>query len=496
MSPRAACALLVLMFAACTRPKVEPAQRPEPARAIVLVSADTRGYLNPCGCSENMRGGIARAAHQLEHLRDGPLPLLFFDGGNTLFGTTEIPPERRVQDEARARTLAQALNAMKVDARARGQRDLTLGWDFLRSLGLPPISGTLQLFEAGRVRVGIAQIASATEVEDASRAVRASGAHFTLAFIDAPLETARQWVEGTPFSLAIATRSEGEFGAEENRVLRTSPPVAQLQSKGRSLLRIDLSVTGERKLRLVPGPQDQERKLAALGERIALLEADVNRPEIAPELKRLKSAKLTELVRRRAAMAHALPPAPASDAFQLRYIPLEASLPASGELAAEVASLVAGYDRAIGDINLAWAREHGKDCPPAGVGAAAFVGTATCRDCHAEAFGVYESSKHAHAWETLVDAGKQFHLDCVGCHVTGRNQPGGVCRLDRVEGREDVGCESCHGPGSLHIAAPSSQNIVAAPKAAQCVGCHNPENSPHFDFERYLPRVLGPGHGG
>ena len=43
----------------------------------------------------------------------------------------------------------------------------------------------------------------------------------------------------------------------------------------------------------------------------------------------------------------------------------------------------------------------------------------------------------------------------------------------------------------------------AAPARAQapppmdnqtCLGCHDPENSPHFDFNAYLPKILGKGH--
>jgi hypothetical protein len=33
------------------------------------------------------------------------------------------------------------------------------------------------------------------------------------------------------------------------------------------------------------------------------------------------------------------------------------------------------------------------------------------------------------------------------------------------------------------------------PGPSVCVGCHTAENSIHFDYAKYLPRVLGPGHG-
>jgi len=146
-------------------------------------------------------------------------------------------------------------------------------------------------------------------------------------------------------------------------------------------------------------------------------------------------------------------------------------------------------------MNLEWARAHGQDCPAPAKGQAAFVGNAACAECHAESFPVWDASKHHQAWKTLEEVGKQYHLNCTGCHVTGWEKPGGVCRLDKVAGRENVGCESCHGPGSLHVEDPSSDNVIAKPGQAVCVTCHNRENSPHFDFATYLPKVLGPGHG-
>jgi hypothetical protein len=39
------------------------------------------------------------------------------------------------------------------------------------------------------------------------------------------------------------------------------------------------------------------------------------------------------------------------------------------------------------------------------------------------------------------------------------------------------------------------KNIARKPDQAACVKCHEHENSPNFDFAKYLPQVLGPGHG-
>ena len=105
------------------------------------------------------------------------------------------------------------------------------------------------------------------------------------------------------------------------------------------------------------------------------------------------------------------------------------------------------------------------------------------------------TTKHPRAYEALQNEGKQYHLDCVGCHVTGWKQPQGVCRIDQTEGRREVGCEMCHGAGSLHAAGPTKTNIKSDVTAATCTGCHDAENSPHFDFDAYVAKILGPGHG-
>jgi hypothetical protein len=275
--------------------------------------------------------------------------------------------------------------------------------------------------------------------------------------------------------------------------VRGAVPVAALQSKGRSLLRVDLAYgPTPGRFTLHKTAEDTEREAAPLEQRQALLDKENNHPCNDPNLQRLKQRKREELVARRQALLSApVAPSAEADTFTVRFLPLESALPSHPEAQAVVTS----YDADVGRMNLEWARAHGQDCPPPAEGQAAFVGSAACAECHAEAFPVWEASKHHRAWETLEAVGKQFHLNCTGCHVTGWEQPGGVCRLDKVTGREHVGCESCHGPGSRHLDSPEADTLTARPGEAVCVSCHNRENSPHFDFAIYLPKVLGPGHG-
>ncbi|HSP79308.1 MAG TPA: multiheme c-type cytochrome [Myxococcaceae bacterium] len=472
------------------------AVREEAPGAILFFSADTRGYLGPCGCSENMRGGIARAAFQVLEARQGPLPVLYVDGGDSLFGSPTLNPGQVPQEERKARALAEAMKRMGLSVRAVGELDDARGADFRRGLGLPELPpGEVRVLPAGPRKVGVASASDAAGLKQASARARAEGADFVVVLFHGTLEQAQQ-AAATPepgVELVLATHSATEFSGEDNKLVRAAVPVVALQSKGRSLLRVDLSYGRQPgRFTLLKTAEDAEREASAIERRLELLDKELNLPGIDATLKQLKQRKREELVARRQALLSA-PVASGgdTDSYTLRFVPLESSLP-SHPKAQEV---VAAYDADVGKMNLEWAKSHGEDCPPPAEGQAAFVGNSACADCHEEAFPVWESSKHHHAWETLEAVGKQFHLNCTGCHVTGWEQPGGVCRLDKVSGREDVGCESCHGPGSLHVEEPSSDNITARPGEAVCVTCHNRENSPHFDFATYLPKVLGPGHG-
>jgi hypothetical protein len=500
MRPLTLLLVVVGLVAGCKRtPEASAPAAAAPANspgAILFFSADTRGYLGPCGCSENMRGGIARAAAQVLEARKGSLPVLYIDGGDSLFGQETFTPAQVLQEERKAQALAESMKRMGLAVRAMGELDDARGVTFRQSLGLPELpGGGVKLLPAGPRQVGVVSAKDAQQLAQASAQARSQGADFVVALFHGTVEAAQGAVAqpGLEADLVLATHTATEFSGEENTLVRAAVPLVGLQSKGRSLLRVDLSY-GPQKGRFTPvkSQGDMEREAAALEERMALLNKEINLPGIDPQLQKLKQGKLEELVaRKQKLLTEPVAATTGTNSFTLRFLPLESSLAGHPE----VASVVTDYDRDVGQMNLAWAKEHGQDCPAPEKGKATFVGNGSCQECHKEAFPVWEKSKHSHAWETLEAAGKQFHLNCVGCHVTGYEQPGGVCRLDKVAGREDVGCESCHGPGSLHAEEPGTENIVAKPGRELCVTCHNPENSPHFDFATYLPKVLGPGHG-
>ena len=123
-----------------------------------------------------------------------------------------------------------------------------------------------------------------------------------------------------------------------------------------------------------------------------------------------------------------------------------------------------------------------------------YVGSDACQGCHAKEFETFAAGPHGHAGTTLVTAGKADDLNCLRCHTTGYDRPGGFPAAGSVRNEPDlarVGCESCHGPGANHIADGARRigTIVSlGDKCDSCVilqicgSCHDNANDPGFEF--------------
>jgi hypothetical protein len=120
-------------------------------------------------------------------------------------------------------------------------------------------------------------------------------------------------------------------------------------------------------------------------------------------------------------------------------------------------------------------------------GKKAFATEKQCQTCHQEAHEVWTQSRHGKAYNTLRKINKAFDPECLVCHVTGFNQPGGfISEVDTPE-LKNVQCEVCHGSGLQHMEAPEPGFGQNARKA--CKRCHVKNHSPRFDFSRYWPKI-------
>ena len=117
-----------------------------------------------------------------------------------------------------------------------------------------------------------------------------------------------------------------------------------------------------------------------------------------------------------------------------------------------------------------------------------YIGTDVCMRCHVSEGEQWKNTKHAHAWETLVEAKKDANTDCIPCHVVGFQKPGGFQPTGAKEPKMvDVGCENCHGMGSQHEAFATRPRKITE---ETCLTCHTSSNSPTFNYSTYLPHDM------
>lgn len=129
-------------------------------------------------------------------------------------------------------------------------------------------------------------------------------------------------------------------------------------------------------------------------------------------------------------------------------------------------------------------------------GAPSYVGSRTCAACHTRAYVWWTQTPHGKAYATLRRRGRELDLTCIGCHVTAFDVPGGAA-LGALGELENVGCESCHGPGSAHVDNPRPPLGALHRQVADriCLHCHDPEHSDGFEVASARARLLSAEHG-
>jgi len=163
---------------------------------------------------------------------------------------------------------------------------------------------------------------------------------------------------------------------------------------------------------------------------------------------------------------------------------------------------------------------------------ATFAGSDSCMQCHKEhdtSWATWAGSKHAQAYAALENIAnkpglRNFDSECIRCHVVGFDHNSGFVSKEKTPLLRNVGCESCHGPGSEHNANPKNKALALElspwkidgkgmmPAVAKltanppvkldqqetqimlrvdriCQTCHNAENDPHFKIEVYWPKI-------
>jgi hypothetical protein len=524
MSMHARVAAFLLVFfpiAARFLPSVAWAQAPIPRanerRVVVFYTAETHGTLEPCGCTSDPLGDFARVTALVRKEARTGKAVLVVDAGDLLFPEGKIPPARQEAARLRARFLADQMLKLPFGGMAIGPSDLALGADAVRpkrlAANLPdaPFVEPSRMVEAGRIHIGVVGVADgaiaaklglpAREPAEAARKevarLRADGAEIVilLAPLERPAARTLARTTGADFVIAGKAVGSGMTRAEAVGSAFLLAPADELQRVGR--LEIVLRGSAPRKADtalLDAGGAEQVRarraeldaKIKQLEQKLVAWKADATSD---PAYVASKGSELDGLREERSKLGEGAWRAPASSYFLSTLIPVRRSLPRDPALSSDMRKL----DRAVGEANLRSAE------PPVAAepGRASYVGGAACVSCHKPAAKFWKKTMHAEAWKTLVDVGKEAHDECVNCHVTGFGEVGGTS-LGHTRGLQDIQCEVCHGPGSIHVEKKGKESPFAGhlqtPESV-CVRCHNEKHSDTFQYEAYLRDVLGPGHG-
>jgi hypothetical protein len=138
-------------------------------------------------------------------------------------------------------------------------------------------------------------------------------------------------------------------------------------------------------------------------------------------------------------------------------------------------------------------QQLGAELVPGVKNAASFAGSETCVQCHAAAGEAWQKSGHSQAFKTLLHLKADADPNCIACHTIGFKTPSGYRREFGASKLVDVGCESCHGPGSLHVEQRRSGSSLVdnfrTLGAGDCQKCHHGEFSRPFDWDKFWPAV-------
>ncbi len=506
-----------------------PAKAPEKPALRLYALAGAAGAVEPCGCVKDMLGGVDHAAAFVNAQKGEAASSLVVGAGPMLFGEPHLPNDEHTQALFKAEALAQSMKDIGLVAWAPGANDWALGEKELARLetesGAALLAANLsgdtagaqatKMVEVGGYKVGLVGVsvpeARGPDVEglkigSAAEALRAGhqvvtkkGAQIAVALIAAQRGQALRLAETVGgFQVAVVGKGFDQGDANDPTFSPTivgDTLVVQAPNHVQRIAVVDLYVR-DNDFQFADGSglaAAEERE--SLARRIDILKRRIARWEapdsgVASEEVAARKKDLGALEKKYASLAKPEPPKEGSY-FTYELVDVRESLGVDQRVGAR---LEAYYKRVNAHNAKAFAD---RKPPPVEEGQSRFVGVEQCSNCHLEERAFWDKTRHAGAYETLVVGHKEFNLDCVSCHVTGYEKPGGST-VTHVEDFKDVQCEVCHGPGSRHVADPADKSLITrTPALTLCASqCHHPPHvADDWNVGEAWPKIIGPGHG-
>lgn len=516
-------------------------QRPDVA---VVLTGQTYGYLSPCGCSRPQKGGLERRYNFMNDLRAKGWPVIGLD-----LGDVAPPAGKGVQKQnlLKYRTAVKALTEMGYVAVGLGEYDFNaqlfeLIGELLNMPGEPPV------VLAGNL-VGVQRGGDGKPVKTFPREQFFPGGRG-----DAPMVQGHtvSVAEGRPPVGVVSVigptvwqkveKIDSQFGFQDNAAV----VAAALKELGAHPAKPELRVL------LYQGTLDEAKAAAEAYpqfQAVVCLSEDSEPPQFPTPANGGKT--LIIQVGHKGQNVGVLGAFKTDTGFELKYqlVPLgeEYLTPEGPQAAAQnrVLQMLEEYTAEVKKQNLlalftARPLQHPGQIQNPGANLS-YVGSDRCAGCHPSEFAIWQKAKHAHAYDALVHAARpgnrQFDGECVVCHTTGFEYQTGFTDAEATPFLMHNGCENCHGPGSGHATNPTHKPFLAAmtpwkskpedrlpdrktleeiakkgpierggvnlpPEQVRvmnavrgmCMKCHDGENDPKFDFEKYFPEIYHSGH--
>lgn len=475
--------------------------------ATIVHTNDVFGELEPCGCRNNPQGGMSRKANLIKQLIERDSSILQVDAGDTLFSSEIVPDLLTEQAELQARYLLRAMDLLKQDVLVPGEKDFALGY---------------ATFEKLREKTSVQILAANLKKKNGTKAFESHALFTRNGENQKPIRIAVIGLVGE--DLPWPNELKATSAIEEARKL-----VPELRKKA------DL---------VVAVTHQGYEKDVALAKAIKGIDLIIGGHTQSFIQKPVKVGKGTWIYQ---------------SSFKNQYvglIPLQMPFTADGY---RLVGLDAGYDSpvdattaptvmdnlikefkaSIAQLNSSReAKMMGQTEP----GPSAFHTFPKCAECHTKQFDFWRKTKHAWAFNSLLEKEQSKNKECLSCHTVGLGAKNGVSDVSRLaevgdaEGthpltekelqsflktlhhansldeeiklRESdtkkqplrsqmnrferawtpVQCENCHQPGGEHPFAGGYRKTV---EKTLCLGCHTADRAPAWytksgqpDFEK------------
>ncbi len=496
------------------------------------VVSSVAGALEPCGCTKDQLGGVDHLAAYVAGQKGGAPDALMISAGPLLFMDPTLAADRATQDTWKAEAIALAAKDMGLVGWAPGLNDFAAGSDKLGQIATqagakivaanlgekPQLTVATVVKEVGGIKVGIVGVSdpkdrlgkypdgvkaepSIAAMKKGIADVKGQGARIFVGLAALPRGEALRLADAVPELHLLAIGKPVEAGdvndAPKAPIVAGTTVVVETSNHLQTAAVVDFYVRGDDGKKALSfadaGGVAKADDLLSLAGRIRDLENRINSWEKDKGVDgKDVIARKYDLEKLRADKAKLEEPAPPPPGSFFRYTSVEVREKLGSEK--QVAERMLAYYKRVDEHNKTAFADRVP--PPVEKGKASYIGVEECTTCHDDARKVWDKTPHANAYGTLAKQFKEYNLDCVSCHVTGYGQPGGST-VTHVEKLVNVGCEECHGPGSLHVKDTKNKElIIAKPNLDTCVSkCHHPPHVEGFDPKEKVKNILGKGHG-